>query len=78
MYRESAKDRTIGVLYHPTEPGQYTVNVMWSDEHAEGSPYQVFIAENKQQLAKMLDDNGASLFGRTDGQQVNGYEDKRV
>ena len=70
MFRESEKDRQIGVLYSPREPGQYTVNVMWSDDPADGSPFQVCLADNKQQLARMLEE--------AQRLHVNGVEDKRV
>lgn len=72
MFRESNKDRTIGVLYSPEEAGIYTVNIMWSDEHAQGSPFQVCIADNKHQLARMLDALERSPNIENETQRVNG------
>jgi len=72
MYRKSEEERTIGVLYNPTEAGIYTVNVLWSDEPAQGSPFQVCIADNKQQLARMLESQRLILPDENDGQRING------
>lgn len=72
MFRESNKDRTIGVTYSPTEPGIYTVNVLWSDQPAEGSPYRVCIADNKQQLANMIEVMNSSSINEIDVRALNG------
>ena len=72
MFRESNKDRTIGVLYNPTEAGIYTVNVMWSDEHAQDSPFQICVADNKQQLERMLEAKERGITNENDGQRING------
>ena len=72
MFRESEEDRTIGVLYSPTEAGIYTVNVMWSDEPAVGSPFHVCVADNKQQLAKMLESQRRIVTDENGEQRVNG------
>ena len=72
MFRESEEDRTIGVLYSPTEAGIYTVNVMWSEEPAEGSPFHVCVADNKPQLARMLESQRRILPEENGEQRVNG------
>ena len=73
MFRKSQEDRTIGVLYNPTEAGIYTVNVLWSDKAAQGSPFQICVADNEYQLEKMLDTQRLILQdGEGGGQRVNG------
>lgn len=36
-------DGTCSVAYLPTEPGDYTVNITFNDEHIQGSPFQAVI-----------------------------------
>uniref|UniRef100_A0A7M5XC80 Uncharacterized protein n=1 Tax=Clytia hemisphaerica TaxID=252671 RepID=A0A7M5XC80_9CNID len=50
MYRDNPKDRSINVRYNPSEPGLYTANIYWSDEHIVGSPFEIFVAKNEQEL----------------------------
>ncbi|EDO45254.1 predicted protein [Nematostella vectensis] len=59
MYRDTTKDRTIGVRYNPTEAGRYTVNIRWGDEPILGSPFEVNIVETQQELDQLneLQDN---------------------
>ncbi len=70
MFRENQKDRCIGVRYSPKEPGQYTINVLWSGEPAGGSPFEIYLADNKHQL-----DN---LIAEAKRLSINGYNDKKV
>ena len=73
MFRESPKDRTIGVRYNPTDIGQYTINVLWSEEQAEGSPYDIFVCENSEQLKRFEE-----LKRRGDFPVSNGYHDQQL
>lgn len=50
MFRDHPKDRSINVRYNPTEAGVYTANIYWSDEHIVGSPFEIFVAKNEQEL----------------------------
>jgi len=50
MYRDNPKDRSISVRYNPAEPGLYTANIYWSDEHIVGSPFEIFVAKNESEL----------------------------
>ena len=50
MYRDNPKDRSISVRYNPAEPGLYTANIYWSDEHIGGSPFEIFVAKNESEL----------------------------
>ena len=52
MYRDHPKDRIINVRYNPTVPGLYTANVLWSNQHVEGSPFEIFIAANQEHLER--------------------------
>ncbi|XP_074644606.1 filamin-C-like isoform X4 [Tubulanus polymorphus] len=36
-------DGTCGVKYHPVEPGEYTVNIMYADEHIPRSPFKALV-----------------------------------
>ncbi|XP_066266982.1 filamin-A-like isoform X4 [Branchiostoma lanceolatum] len=46
----SSKDRTIAVKYNPVEPGDYDIDVKWSDVHVPGSPFRVSIFETQDEL----------------------------
>lgn len=50
MQRASQKDKLFNCLYHPIEPGMYTINVHWSGHHVQGSPFRVFVASNEMEL----------------------------
>ncbi|XP_053403623.1 filamin-C-like isoform X4 [Mercenaria mercenaria] len=50
MKRASQKDKLFNCLYHPAEPGMYTINVQWSGKHVPGSPYTVLVASNEMEL----------------------------
>lgn len=52
MFRDHPKDRVINVRYNPTVPGIYTANVLWSNNHVDGSPYEIFVAANKEHLER--------------------------
>ncbi|XP_052286746.1 filamin-A-like isoform X2 [Dreissena polymorpha] len=50
MKRASQKDKLFNCLYHPLEPGIYTINVQWSGQHVTGSPFRVLVAANHMEL----------------------------
>ncbi|BFZ00346.1 hypothetical protein BsWGS_03384 [Bradybaena similaris] len=74
MRKASQKDKIYQCFYDPVEPGIYTVNVQWSGEHIEGSPFTVLLATNPGELQQMqdeiqetstiLDDNSVSMRRR--------------
>ena len=50
MKRNDNKDRTIDVRYNPSECGDYTIQVKWSDQHVPGSPFLVKIVDSREEL----------------------------
>jgi len=50
MQRASQKDKLFNCLYHPLEPGMYTINVHWSGNHVHGSPFRIFVAGTEMEL----------------------------
>ncbi|GAB6018892.1 hypothetical protein CHUAL_000550 [Chamberlinius hualienensis] len=50
MQRETQKDRTILCKYDPTEPGDYRIEVKWSGQHVQGSPFSVMIFDTVAEL----------------------------
>lgn len=67
MYRDTSKERSIGVRYNPTEVGRYMINIKWADQHIPGSPFDVLIVETRDELYSIneLKDN-AVLFQHRD------------
>lgn len=67
MYRDTSKERSIGVRYNPTEAGRYIINIKWADQHIPGSPFDVTIVETRDELESLneLKDN-AVLFQQRD------------
>ena len=67
MYRDTSKERSIGVRYNPTEVGRYMINIKWADQHIPGSPFDVLIVDSRQELESMneLRDNSV-LFHQRD------------
>ncbi|XP_062597927.1 filamin-C-like [Saccostrea cucullata] len=61
LSRTSQKDKLVHCRYSPVEPGLYTINVIWSNEHVEGSPFKVNLATSQLQLERMLMERRASL-----------------
>lgn len=59
--RDEIISRTVNVKYNPTIPGIYTVHVLWSNQHATGSPFEVFLASNKEHL-KTWQENDEELY----------------
>ncbi|ESP04923.1 hypothetical protein LOTGIDRAFT_229996 [Lottia gigantea] len=60
-------------FYNPIEAGIYTVYVMWSGQHIEGSPFTVLLAADQEELERFqtspeaqrypaVDDNGDVLY----------------
>ena len=43
MKRDPSNDRSINVRYDPTLPGEYTVDITWSEVHVPGSPFKVYM-----------------------------------
>ena len=71
MFRKRDEVRTIGVFYNPIEAGFYTVHLLWSDKPIQGSPFQVCIADNEHQLARMLESQRLIVSDENDGQRIN-------
>lgn len=67
MYRDTSKERSIGVRYNPTEAGRYIINIKWADQHIPGSPFDVTIVETREELESLneLNDN-AVLYQQRD------------
>ena len=67
MYRDTSKERSIGVRYNPTEVGRYMINIKWADQHIPGSPFDVLIVDTRQELESLneLRDNSV-LFHQRD------------
>ncbi|XP_076311299.1 filamin-B-like isoform X3 [Tachypleus tridentatus] len=61
MQRESQKDRTILCKYDPTEPGDYRLEVKWSDVHVPGSPFNVLIFDTQEELNHYLQGHFRSM-----------------
>lgn len=38
------QDGTMEVTYHPIAPGDYTIEVMWADQHISGSPFTAAVS----------------------------------
>ena len=38
---ENPEDHSVGVTYHPSAPGDYTIRVLWGEAHVHGSPFTV-------------------------------------
>lgn len=55
MYRDTTKDRSIGVRYNPTEIGRYIINIKWADEHIPGSPFDVTLVKSKEELDSLTE-----------------------
>lgn len=66
MQRESQKDRTILCKFHPTEPGDYRVEVKWAGELVPGSPFNVMIFDTQEELNRFLQGQhspGSDVYG---------------
>ena len=61
MHRTSQKDKLFHCRYNPVEPGMYTVNVQWSGQHVEGSPFRVNLATSREDLDRMLLERRSSV-----------------
>lgn len=48
--------RVVNIDYHPSIPGIYTVSIYWSGEHVAGSPVEVYLAPDSDQLDKWITD----------------------
>ncbi|KAK6644516.1 hypothetical protein RUM43_000783 [Polyplax serrata] len=66
MQRESQKDRTILCKFHPTEPGDYRVEVKWAGELVPGSPFNVMIFDTQEELNRFIQGQqspGSDVYG---------------
>ena len=50
LKKNPASDRIMNVKYEPTIEGEYTINVLWSDEHVEGSPKKILLTNDSEKL----------------------------
>ena len=48
MRRHPDNERTILVRYDPTHPGDYTVDITWSEVHVPNSPFAIHISPQKE------------------------------
>lgn len=75
--RESQRDRRILCKYDPTEPGDYRIEIKWSDQHVPGSPFSVMIFDTQEELNRYLAlSGGQQQVGSTisnSGSSINGY-----
>ena len=67
LRKNPASDRVVNVEFEPTLEGEYTINVFWSGEHAEGSPKTILLTNNDEQLRQWRKENE-----RRDSQSSNG------
>ncbi|CAH1244913.1 FLNA [Branchiostoma lanceolatum] len=44
------KGRTVIVRYDPTEPGEYEIDVKWSEIHVPGSPFRIILVDSEEEL----------------------------
>ena len=61
MSRDENDDRIVNVKYTPTVTGVYSVNVFWSGEHVEGSPVEVILANDDNDLNRFLKGQSGEL-----------------
>lgn len=66
MFRENSKDRNIGVLYNPTEPGRYDISVKWAEEDVPGSPFLVYVGNNEDDLRRLSGNHHNEYNGYAD------------
>lgn len=62
--RESQRqrDRRILCKYDPTEPGDYRIEIKWSNHHVPGSPFHVMIFDTQEELNRFLNGNPMNQF----------------
>lgn len=51
-YRTRRDERIINFRYNPIVPGLYFVHVLWCGCHVMGSPFEVYVAPDQEQLEK--------------------------
>lgn len=56
-------DGTCSVAYLPTEPGDYTINITFNDEHIPGSPFQANIISELDLKRIKVSGNGIQFHG---------------
>ncbi|KAK6619966.1 hypothetical protein RUM44_006366 [Polyplax serrata] len=54
-------DGTCSVAYFPTEPGDYSINITFNDQHVTGSPFQAVIVPDLSRIA--ISGNGIQSKG---------------
>lgn len=55
------QDGTMEVTYHPIAPGDYTIDVMWAEQHIKGSPFTAKVTGDAQRDPKQVFAEGAIL-----------------
>ena len=51
LITDVVQHKTIRCSYEPRKPGIYVINVLWNNIHVPGSPFQVYLAINGNDLA---------------------------
>ena len=55
------QDGTMEVTYHPIAPGDYTIEVMWAEQHISGSPFTASVTGDAVRDAKKVFAEGSIL-----------------
>jgi len=69
MKRDAYQPRKIVCRYHPTEPGTYHIQVMWSGAHVPGSPFVIHIGSSESELERV---QSAERGGGVDPSLIDG------
>jgi len=57
LRKNDASDRVVNVEYEPSMEGVYTIHVLWSGEHVEGSPRRILLTNDEEQLSDWREHN---------------------
>lgn len=79
LSRTSQKDRLVHCRYSPVEAGLYTISVLWSNKHVDGSPFKVSLATSQLQLERMLEERRESRpSSLSSSKEVHGDPEKET